>query len=578
MPRLTFTERTILQASSGVKDLFVEKFDYLIQKRQGTTEVALPSRSPNPATRARYSVPRDTHEFESIVPYNGIPIPVKIPTALSMETVGDFSLITLVQTFNTPHATSPQAFLTTHPHLTTSGPLTHPIIVLLNALLTQKRVMIIGHNLPSSQVAEAVLAACSLASGGVLRGFVRHAFPYTDLTKIDDLLKVPGFIAGVTNPTFSIHAEWWDLLCDLQTGRMQISPKIEAAQPCEGVSFFQNGGSGWTMMQNAGVNVNMLGPTISATTGKETSSTALANADVTGDNAFMASIVATINERHGESAVRAKFRQWVHKFTRLAAAFEEVVYNTSTLNAWAPTADSSPATPSSVRSFSLLQSAAVRSQLTKGNGYVWPSAADKLRELAANATRIEAWMKTRSYLNYTQDVEIMHARRAVKEIDLLHLHDKLVRLRLGAEVSAVVYLAICDAVRTDAQINELLVTILAGAPASSFQGGASGSAGQGHGGSGSGSHLGAAHAGNSAAQHTAGFATSGGLFHLALGLFHPKQEVRDAIAELLASVRDHDAGRHFWDRMGGFEKAAWNRVQAAAKANVRRSETSTLGR
>ena len=55
----------------------------------------------------------------------------------------------------------------------------------------------------------------------------------------------------------------------------------------------------------------------------------------------------------------------------------------------------------------------------------------------------------------------------------------------------------------------------------------------------------------------------GGLFHLALGLFHPKLEVREAVAELLTKIRGHEAGRHFWDKLGGFEKAAWERVVVA---------------
>jgi hypothetical protein len=240
MPRLGLLERILLQASDN-KDLFVEKFEQMIQMRmaedRGEAPEAVLTLGESPEHRmdltrngtkahvqahSQYSVPRDTHEFETRVMYNGIPIPIKVPVAVSPETVGDFSLIKLIQTFAEPHAKSPQPFAL-HAHLTTSGSLTHPIIVLVNAMLTQKRVIFLGHNRPSGEVAEAVLAACALASGGILRGFTRHAFPYTDLSKIDDLLKVPGFIAGVTNPTFENHPEWWDVLCDLPTGRMKIS-------------------------------------------------------------------------------------------------------------------------------------------------------------------------------------------------------------------------------------------------------------------------------------------------------------------------------------------------------------------
>ena len=180
-------------------------------------------------------------------------------------------------------------------------------------MLTQKRVIFLGHNRPSGEVAEAVLAACALVSGGVLRGFTRHAFPYTDLTKIDELLKVPGFIAGVTNPAFSYHPEWWDLLCDLPSGRMKISSCIEAAPVTEGTTFFQQHGHA-TLSQKD-----------------------LHHADATGDILFMDDISRSIASRAGESNIRAKFRAYITKITRIAAAFEETVYGASSLTVIPPT-------------------------------------------------------------------------------------------------------------------------------------------------------------------------------------------------------------------------------------------------
>ncbi|TKX27321.1 mesA-like protein [Elsinoe australis] len=552
MPKLSSMERMILQASD-VRDLFLEKFEALAEQASG--DRSAPDVTDSPATgRAKNALPRDTHEFDSVVPYNGVPVPVKIPTALSLETVGDFSLVKLIQTFSNPHSKDPQAFQTVHPHLTTSGPLTHPIIVLLNALLTQKRVVFIGHNLPSSTVAEAVLAACALASGGILRGFVRHAFPYTDLTKIDDLLKVPGFIAGVTNPTFSMHAEWWDLLCDLTTGRMQISKNIEPTPMTEGVAYFQSGGPG-------AVESNSKSTSGHSSSNSLGGSTPLPNyaGDPTGDNAFINSVLSAINDRHGEGAVRAKFRLWVLKFTRIAAAFEELVYGASALVISTPQLGSSSAgsSPDLRRTTSHTHHSA--SEITKGYGYVWPSLAEKTRELAANATRIEGWMKTRSYYNYIQDLAVYYSYRTVKDIDLQHCHDKLVKLRLGTDNAASIYTAICNAVHSDEQINHLLVTVVntSPTPAAGVASATGPAAMQGMGGSGIG--------GSATWGSAGGMAGGGGLFHLALGLFHPKIEVREKMADLLGRIREHDAGRHFWNRLGGFERAAWERVESGRR-------------
>ncbi|QIW97265.1 hypothetical protein AMS68_002783 [Peltaster fructicola] len=512
MPRLNPYESFILQASSA-KDLFIEKFEAMIAQRLAKSSGDSNNTSPTlQNTRTRYGLPRDTHEFDTVVNYANVPVPVKIPTALAVETVGDFSLIKLITIFSTPHSTSPVAFTPTHPHLTTSGPTTHPIIVLLNALLTQKRIIFLGHTLPSSEVAEAVLAACALASGGMLRGFTRYAFPYTDLTKIDDLLKVPGFIAGVTNPAFAHKNEWWDLLCDINTGRMKISTRIEAAPPTEGVTLFQQ--------QNPGLNL---------------SGTANHGTDTTGDLAFMNSVLASINDRHGENAVRIKFRHWISKFTRLAAAFEDVVYGASALHIQdtvtaTPSAPfvasfdsapgSMPPTPGSVKKDGELPAEVL------GHGYVWPTQIQKNAELASHATRIEGWRTTRSYYNFVQDLASYYSMRAVKAVDLQHLHDKLAKLRLSPDVSRNIYLAICGTVQTEPEINQLLAMIANGIWDAKI--GPQG--------------------------------TGSGLFYIAYGLFHPKIEVREAVAQLLGRIKNHEAGRHFWASLGKYIKTAWEKV------------------
>lgn len=389
MPKLSFLERQLLQSSEN-KDLFVEKFERMVQMRieegrdtgaaehSGDDESKAPqiSRAGTKAHlegHAQYSVPRDTHEFESRVMYKGIPIPVKVPVAVMPESVGDFSLIKLIQNFSDTHTKTPQPF-PPHAHLTTNGPSTHPIIVLANGLLTQKRIIFLGHNMPSGEVAEAVLGACALASGAVLKGFTRHAFPYTDLTKIDDLLKVPGFIAGVTNPTFENHPEWWDILCDLPSGRVKISSKIEAAPQTEGAQYFATQNPGQASLVQL-----------------SSSASSSASQDLTGDQAFIGDVLKSIAARHGERVVRAKWRDWVIKFTRVAAAFEESVYGASALYI----GEGDEAGPSAASKFGT-------SGILQGHGYVWPDELSKQKELAGNVTRIEGWRNTRSYYSFIQ--------------------------------------------------------------------------------------------------------------------------------------------------------------------------------
>lgn len=506
MPRLSLLERHILQASDA-KDMFVEKFDQMISQRLTDEALGKAPEQPESPTKAepKYNVPRDTHEFESKIVYNGIPIPVKIPTALSPETVGDFSLIKLVQIFGGPHMSQPQPFAL-HPHLTTSGAYTHPIIVLINAMLTQKRVIFLGHNRPSGEVAEAVLAACALVSGGVLKGFTRHAFPYTDLTKIDELLKVPGFIAGVTNPAFSYHPEWWDLLCDLPSGRIKISSCIEAAPLTEGTTYFQQHGH--------------------MVPAKELGST-----DATGDIMFMDEITRGIASRHGESIIRAKFRAYITKFTRIAAAFEETVYGASSLISIPPTEVDKVETPKTSKPLERPMSLKTSSKNLKGHGYVWASDEAKYRELAASAARIEGWRNTRSYYAFISDLAAnaqdpgsptspvsmsnMLARSPSKPyVDLYHSLSKLRTLRLTTTEAGAIYLAL-EGYCTD---YDSILELLELTPVS-----------------------------------------EAGLFYIGLGLWHEDARVRMAVATVLDRIRKHPAGRVFFNRLGGWANMGFTR-------------------
>jgi hypothetical protein len=526
MPRLSSVERNILQATDS-KDMFVEKFSLMIQQRmaedaQRHSNNSQGSSAASPGGATKHPLPRDTHEFESRVQYNGVPVPIKVPVAVTPETVGDFSLVKLISTFSTPHSTSPQPF-TVHPHLTTSGPYTHPVIVLINALLTQKRIIFLGHNQPSGSVAEAVLAACALASGGILKGFTRHAFPYTDLTKIDDLLKVPGFIAGVTNPAFAHKPEWWDLLCDLPTGRMKISHKIEGAPITDGLMYFQSGGPG------------------NVAASKDSGNGDSKSHDPTGDTAFMETVVASITQRHGEAAVRNKFRSWVHRFTLIAAAFEEVVYGASALNIGANETD-----------------ADAYGYGVAGHGLVWPDETSKMREVQSNVGRVEGWRQSRSYFSLIRDLARQWEKgEVVRGVDLGFQVERLRGLRVGDVGAAEIYLALARAVeragiepedpdyenpvvelddesdnlpeeerealeyrliRRENARYDVINQMLSAMPEA-----------------------------------------NGGLFYLSLGLFHKNQEVRLAMVGLLERIMTHDVGRIFWASLGRFAKLAFFR-------------------
>jgi hypothetical protein len=259
---------------------------------------------------------------------------------------------------------------------------------LLNALLTQKRIIFLGHGQPAGHVANFVLAACALTAP-VLRGFAERAFPYSNLAGLDILEEVPGYIAGVTNPRFEDLPHTWDLLCNLETGRITVSKGLMNDNGDRDTSMKTPTS---TEQANWGNDTESLSGHAGGPSNKEMRSY---NPD-TPDNVFMEEvsgaasccqstaliyyprvrqIVASINAHYGEPAIRARFTEYMSKFVRMAARYEEEFYGQTSIGY--------PSQP--FRESSL------------GGGFIFPDESTKTKEWSTNANRIEGWRRTRSY-------------------------------------------------------------------------------------------------------------------------------------------------------------------------------------
>ena len=419
MPRLSSIERLML-LSSDREDLFGDMYDTSYRSRSVSNSSQVSQVSdrmsdllispsflsiPSPSMQ----IVRDPHHHSSSILYNGTVIPIKVPLTVLPEIVGDFSLMQLISVFSKPGIVNSWPL---HPDLTTNGPSTPPILVLMNALISQKRVVFLGRGRPSGEVAGNVLAACAMASGGtgLLRGFTQRAFPYTDLSKIDDLLTIDGFIAGVTNSVFELHPEWWDLLCNTETGQITISSQIRPAEriPVEASSYLLN------LVENK-----------SPTSPNELS-----------DSAFVENILHLITNKASETTIRLRFRDFVHRFIRVAGSYEQAVYGSSEL------------LPPESQTFHL-----------PGCGWLWPDEASKKRDFLALATRIEAWRGTDSYRNCIIDVKAQYSRSSprVRTLDLWYQVERLRRVRdMTIEESARVYKVLKEEIIVDSHIMELL--------------------------------------------------------------------------------------------------------------------------
>ncbi|KAG9299886.1 hypothetical protein G9A89_005415 [Geosiphon pyriformis] len=416
MPRFSPQEKVILRASES-KDLFEEKFEEFEKNKQENQN----NRSNQPTTSvaeisSKGNVHKDRHFYETKVHYNGINLPIRVPLTINPEEVGDFSLIKLITTFS-PASPSPNTH-PFHPHLDTSGNQTHPIILLLNALLTQKRIIFLGQGHPSGDVANYVLAACAMGSGsgGVLRGFSERAFPYTNLKQLDDLLKVPGFIAGVTNRIFEDHSSWWDVLCNIDTGKISVSKDI--LTPSYGTKQDDRSEEG-SKSPSSSKNEPW---------GREKWDTA--------DHEFMAEVMHAINHHYGETAIRGKFQEYVQRFTRLTALYEIETFGATKIGI----------TPADTDTDRIL-----------GTGLAFPDENAKLREVAANMNRIEGWRQTISYKYYQLDFQHYLKTRSIKSFDVYFQIAKLKTLKNMPEKEVeTLFKAFAESVLTDDQIIEFL--------------------------------------------------------------------------------------------------------------------------
>lgn len=452
---------------------------------------------------------KDTHFFQTSIAYKGHTLPIKMPLSTFPEEVGDYSLIQLIQTFSSPIATVTGPL---HPHLHNNGSLTHPIIVLFNALITGKRIIFLGHNRPAGQVSSYVLSACALGSGSgcVLRGFIERAFPYANLTNKEEWESIPGYIAGVTNPIFE-HGNSWDLLCDVGTGRMVVNKDIHISCPVNTQSSL----SPPLIMRTGTLKAeSSIGSEEDiARSGKEAKdgqkSEIVAKAD-SSDNLFIEDIISAISYHFGEGLVRARFMEYVSRFVRLAARYEEEVLG--------PTKIGYPNIP--------FQDGHL------GSGISFSDDAAAMRELASNANRIEGWRRTNSYHYFQQDFDRSLSTDPIQGFDVLH---QIWRFRLAKNMSDsevdLIMRTLVENVRTYDQVVELL------------------------------SFLPPHH---------------GGLLPLSFGLFHQQEIIRELTVELFNQLRAHPVGYQFLQALNHFHRYAYVRLAHAKDSRQQQREQNSL--
>ncbi|KAI0366822.1 spindle pole body interacting protein [Pilatotrama ljubarskyi] len=453
---------------------------------------------------------KDSHFYHTVINYNEHLLPVKVPLSTFPEEVGEGSVTMLCTTFS-PAITTMSGPL--HPHLHTNGALTPPIIILFNALITGKRVIFLGHHKLAENVSNHVLAACALASGSgvVLRGFIKRAFPYATLINREEWESIPGYIAGVTNPIFETAGSW-DLLCDIGTNRMVVSKDIYLNHPASWSSSNPLIMRSGTLKAEGSVGSEEEAVRVQTKEGGSTQKPEFAGRPDSADNVFVEDVLGAIASHYSEAHVRAKFTEYVIRFVRVAARYEEDVLGSTSI-AW-PTAPYTERPGEKPR---------------LGSGGFFADEATCAKDLAVNASRIEAWRRTECYKLFQADWKHMMATNPIQGFDLPH---QISRLRFAKNMpdgeAELIFRTIAENLHTYDQVTELLAWLPP--------------------------HL-----------H--------GLQPLSFGLFHQQESVRELTVDLFNELRAYPIGVQFLQALNHFQRYAYVR-QAHAKEQRAREANS----
>lgn len=321
-------------------------------KRTGSTAPQQSSSSAASTNNSTNNLVRDTHFFETKFTYNNsLKVPLRIPVDHHPEIVSDFSIINLVSAMlQITHPCETQ-----HPELTTYGAYTPALLILINGLITQKRILFLGSPEDTGIICDRVLAACGLGSGnGLLRNFVAHAYPYVPaLSDADeDIINSPGgYIAGTSAENaarLETNPSWWDILINLETGTLKIS----SATGVQGPSLTQD-------KLAAAAQQSLLGSM---------------NPE---DVAFLADLRVMVSDHFAEPSVRTRCRLYIKRFVRIATNYEDFKHGRTQL--WSnPGCDF-------------------------GYGYTWVSDTQRIFDLNCYSPVIEAWRVSKSYRYYIDE-------------------------------------------------------------------------------------------------------------------------------------------------------------------------------
>ena len=223
-------------------------------------------------------------EYNCVLNYLNTNMKLKIPLTTFQDEVYESKLINLIKKFG------------------------NQIMIIYNALISEKRILFLGFDCSAGEVCEYVLTTIRMVCPP-LKGLIQRCYPYVNLTHLE-FLSVPGYIAGVTNPMFEVHNEWWDILCNIQSGKITISPQYIAQQQ-----------------------LNLIPTSPNSTSSSSSSSTSVVVEKYSSyDNDIMTIITNTMNSHLGEDSIRNIIQNYTQHIIDMAFDEEEFPDENSKIN------------------------------------------------------------------------------------------------------------------------------------------------------------------------------------------------------------------------------------------------------
>ena len=98
-------------------------------------------------------------------------------------------------------------------------------LTIVSEILLGHRVLFLSYKKSAGELSSILMAAVSLALPLSRRYLHTRTFPYSSLTCMQAWTDLGACTVGITNPMFESRTEWWDVLCNLDTGKIKHRDK-----------------------------------------------------------------------------------------------------------------------------------------------------------------------------------------------------------------------------------------------------------------------------------------------------------------------------------------------------------------